>query len=201
MTKIKFCGMRTIEAAYAANEIKPDYVGFVLAPRFWRYISPDEARRIKAVLSPEIKTVGVFVDNPLEEVAELLESGVIDLAQLHGNEDDEFIKSLQTRTGKPIIKAFKIVSPDDVRRAQESPADYVLLDSGTGTGQSFDRSLIGDFAREYFLAGGLDPENVREAIEKCRPYAVDVSSGIETQRIKDKNKMKRFAEAVRAAKI
>lgn len=198
MTKIKFCGMRTLDAIAAANEIKPEYVGFVLAPQFWRHISPDTAKDLKSALNPAIKAVGVFVDNPFEEVSYLLESGVIDLAQLHGSEDDSFIRRLQNQAHKPVIKAFKVETAEDVKRAQESPADFVLLDSGTGTGRSFDWTLIQDFGRDYFLAGGLCPENVREAIEKCRPYAVDVSSGIETDRVKVPAKMHDFANKVRS---
>ena len=198
MTKIKFCGMRTLEAAAVANEIMPDYAGFVLAPQFWRYVSREKLIPISKSLRPEIQKVGVFVDNPFDEVAELLDSGLIDLAQLHGNEDGGYIRRLQDTCGKPIIKAFKIETADDVKRAQDSPADFVLLDSGTGTGRSFDWSLIESFGREFFLAGGLDPENVREAIERCRPYAVDVSSGIETDRVKDPEKMRDFASAVRS---
>lgn len=200
MTKIKFCGMRTLEATAIANEIMPDYVGFVLAPQFWRHITPDTAKELRAALNPDIKTVGVFVDNPFEEIKNLLDSGVIDLAQLHGSEDEDFIRRLQKASQKPIIKAFKIEMAKDIERAQASPADYVLLDSGAGTGESFDWSLIRNFGRDYFLAGGLCPENVREAIEKCRPYAVDVSSGIETDKIKDPAKMRDFAKKVRELK-
>lgn len=201
MTRIKFCGMRRPEDIAAANEIKPEYVGFVLAPQFWRHISRETAKALKTALSPEIQAVGVFVDNPFEEVLSYLQSGIIDIAQLHGHEDDEFIKRIQSESGKKVIKAFKITSAEDLELAYNSPADMVLLDSGTGTGELFDHSLIRDFGREYFLAGGLDPENVGKAVRSLAPYAVDVSSGIETNKIKDKEKMRAFAQAVRGRNI
>lgn len=197
MTRIKFCGMRRPEDITVANEIKPEYVGFVLAPRFWRHISRETTKALKTALSPEIQAVGVFVDNPFEEVLSYLQSGIIDIAQLHGHEDNEFIKRIQSESGKKVIKAFKITSAEDLERAYNSPADMVLLDSGTGTGELFDHSLIRGFGREYFLAGGLDPENVGEAVRSLAPYAVDVSSGIETDKIKNKEKMRAFAQAVR----
>ena len=201
MTKIKFCGMRRPEDIAAANEIKPEYIGFVLAPQFWRHISRETARALKAALSPDIQAVGVFVDNPFEEVLSYLQSDIIDIAQLHGQEDDEFIRRLQSESGKKVIKAFKITSAGDLERACGSPADMVLLDSGTGTGELFDHSLIRGFGRDYFLAGGLDPHNVGAALRNLTPYAVDVSSGIETEKLKDKEKMRAFAQAVRSRSI
>ena len=201
MTKIKFCGMRSLRDIELANELLPDYVGFVLAPRFWRHIDPDSASKMKAALDPKIRAVGVFVDNPFEEVADYLSRGIIDIAQLHGAEDEDFIRRLQKTSGKPVIKAFKIESEEDVKKAQNSPADFVLLDSGTGTGKLFDWSLIENFGREFFLAGGLNPENAAGAIKKCSPYAVDVSSGIETDKVKDPAKMRSFAKAVRGYSI
>lgn len=198
MTKIKFCGLRTLRDVGFANEIRPDYVGFVLAKRFWRHVSYTDVQELKNALRPDISAVGVFVDNPFEEVAELLERGVIDLAQLHGSEDDNFIMRLKDRTGRPVIKAFKIGSEKDIERAVRCPSDYLLLDSGTGTGVSFDWSLIRNLGRDYFLAGGLTPYNVVEAIERLNPFAVDVSSGIESEKIKDLAKMRAFAEAVKS---
>lgn len=199
MTKIKFCGMRRIEDVAAANGIKPEYVGFVLAPQFWRHITRGTAGVLKSALDPEIQAVGVFVDNPFDEVLGYLNDGIIDMAQLHGHESDDFIRRLQAESGKKVIKAFKIQSAEDIERAYRSPADFVLLDSGTGTGELFDHSLIRDFGRNYFLAGGLSPQNAAEAVSSLRPYAVDVSSGIETDKVKDIEKMRAFAHAVRAA--
>ena len=197
MTKIKLCGLsRTCDIA-AANELCPEYIGFVFAPKIKRYVSPEKATELKQLLHPNIKAVGVFVNESLQNVAELLKNGVIDVAQLHGNEDDEYIKELRKLTDKPIIKAFRVERERDIREANESTADYVLLDSGAGTGTVFDWTLIARIERPYFLAGGLDTENVSMAIKKLNPYAVDVSSGIETKGIKDKTKMATFVAAVR----
>ena len=143
----------------------------------------------------------MFVDEDIEKVISLLDEGIIDAAQLHGSEGDEYISVLKKNTGKEIIKAFKIKSEDDIERAEESTADYVLLDSGEGSGKTFDWDLIKEIKREYFLAGGLDTENAEEAVRTLRPYAVDVSSGIETDGIKDKRKMADFVSAVRRADI
>lgn len=197
MTGIKFCGMRSLRDIGYVNLLLPEYVGFVLAPKFWRCISHGTAAELKKALNPEIRAVGVFVDNPFEEVSELLNSGIIDIAQLHGSEDENYIARLRERNGKPVIKAFKIAAKSDIERAENSPADLVLLDAGTGSGVGFDWSLIQGFRRDYFLAGGLTPENVSEAVKMLRPYAVDVSSGIESDKIKDFAKMKAFADAVR----
>lgn len=194
MTKIKFCGLRTENDIMLVNRIRPDFAGFILSRRFWRYAGDFE--KLRPHLDNNIAVVGVFVDNPLEEVAHYLNCGMIDYAQLHGSEDEEYIKSLQKAGGK-VIKAFKITSEDDVKRAFSSPADLVLLDSGTGTGEQFDWQLITNFGRDYFLAGGLTPENAAEAVKKFHPYALDVSSGIETDKVKDEAKMFKFADAVR----
>ena len=197
MTKIKFCGMRRPEDIEAANEILPDFIGFILAPKFWRYIPLDTVKNLASMADPKIKRVGVFVDNPESDVLEALKSGAVDMAQLHGGEDEEYIKKIQRAASKPVIKAFKITCAEDIKKASESPADLILLDAGTGTGERFDWSLIKNIGRDFILAGGLNPENVREAVERFHPYAVDLSSGIETDKVKDPSKMRAVAEAVR----
>ena len=197
MTKIKLCGLTRECDIEAANEQRPDYVGFVFAPKSKRYVSHDIALNLKKLLSPDIKAVGVFVDEKAETVAELLENGIIDRAQLHGTEDEEYIEKLRKLTDRPIIKAFRIEDSSDVAEAVKSTADYILLDSGAGTGSVFDWELIKNIERPYFLAGGLTPENVSEAIEMLHPYAADVSSGIETDGKKDRLKMAKFVAAVR----
>ena len=191
MTKIKFCGMKTLDDIFAANEIFPEYVGFVFAQKSKRYVTPAQAEKFRAALSKKILAVGVFVNEKISTVAELLNNGIIDAAQLHGNEDNAYIKNLRALTVKPIIKAFLI---DAV--SEESLADFILIDSGAGSGKTFDWRQI-NFKREYFLAGGLTPENVGEAIKLLKPFAVDVSSGIETDGRKDFKKMATFAEVVR----
>ena len=193
--KIKLCGLSRAEDIAAANRLLPDYIGFVFAKKSRRYVSPERAAELKALLDPRITAVGVFVNETPENIANLLESGVIDAAQLHGDEDEEYISSLRKLTDKTLIKAFKVNSVQDVIKAESSSADLVLLDSGAGTGSVFDWELIRTVKRRYFLAGGLDSRNVGEAIETLHPWAVDVSSGIETGGIKDEKKMADFISA------
>lgn len=192
MSKIKLCGLTRIEDIEAVNELKPDYIGFVFASKSKRYISPQKAKILKDLLDPSIKAVGVFVNEKPKNIAKLLNENIIDIAQLHGNEVDDFITKLRSLSDKPIIKAFTIKSENDIETAQKSTADYVLLDSGAGTGQAFNWSLIKNIKRDYFLAGGLSPENALDAVKKLHPFALDVSSGIETNGIKDKQKMADF---------
>ena len=228
MTKIKMCGLRNLEDIEAVNEWKPDYVGFVFAPESRRYVTAEQAAELKAHLDPQIQAVGVFVDEAPERVAALLNQGVIELAQLHGSEDEEYLVRLRELTHKPVIQAFRILSREDVVRAMKSSADEILLDSGAGTGSTFnwevlrmesgydraidaekdgekpfstkrnrEKSLYAEETRPYFLAGGLNPQNVAEAIRRLHPYAVDVSSGIETDGSKDREKIAAFVTAVR----
>lgn len=198
MTRIKLCGLSRPCDIEAANELMPDYIGFVFAPKSRRYVPPEEAARLRRQLAPGIRAAGVFVRESPETVAGLLERGIIDIAQLHGGESEEYIKRLRALSDKPIIRAFRIDSPQDAAAAQESTADFVLLDSGSGgTGETFDWGLIRGIRRPYFLAGGLCVENVAAAVGALHPYGVDVSSGIETGGLKDKEKMAAFVRAVR----
>lgn len=202
MTGIKLCGLSKPGDIEVANEIKPEYIGFVFAPKSKRYVSPEKVARLKKMLDADIKAVGVFVNESPETVSALLKADIIDIAQLHGSEDEEYIMRLRALTDKPIIKAFRIKTRQDIADAQKSSADYVLLDSGNGgTGTVFDWELIKNIKRPYFLAGGLGTDNVRSAVEVLRPYAVDVSSGIETEGAKDKTKMAEFVEIVRKVEI
>lgn len=197
-TAVKLCGLSCPEDIAAVNERKPEYIGFVFASKSKRYVTPEKAAELKKLLDLGIKAVGVFVDEEPEKIAELLNRDVIDLAQLHGREDEVYITKLRTLTDKPIIQAFQIQSEEDIKRAQESSADYILLDSGAGTGQTFNWELLKSVKRPYFLAGGLDSSNVGAAVQKLHPYAVDVSSGIETDGKKDRQKMKEFLINVRS---
>ena len=197
MTKIKLCGLSRPCDIGAANELKPDYIGFVFAPKSKRYVTPEKAMELKQMLLPEIQSVGVFVNEKPETVVKLLQDGTIDIAQLHGAEDEEYIIQLRQLTDKPIIKAFRIETASDIEKALQSTADYLLLDSGAGTGTVFDWKQIQNIKRPYFLAGGLDADNAAEAVNTLRPYALDVSSGIETSGLKDKSKMAAFVSAVR----
>lgn len=197
MTKLKLCGLsRPCDINYA-NELKPEYIGFVFAPGSRRFVSPETAAKLKKDLSPEILAVGVFVNETVELVADLLAENVIDLAQLHGNEDEDYLAALRALTDKPIIQAFRPVCAQDMILAEHSNADFILFDSGAGTGKAFDWTLLQHIHRPYFLAGGLDAANAGEAVRKLHPFAVDVSSGIETDGVKDKTKMAAFTAAVR----
>ena len=197
MTRVKMCGLRRAEDIEAANRLMPEYVGFIFAPASRRFVSPEEAAALRQALLPGIRAVGVFVDEDAGSVARLLAEGVIDIAQLHGNEDGAYIARLKSLTGKPVIRAFRIKDAEDLRAAEASAADMVLLDAGAGDGKTFDWSLLSSVSRPYFLAGGLTPENAAEAVKRFRPFAVDVSSGIETDGFKDCNKMRAFMRAVR----
>ncbi len=204
MTRIKFCGMMKPADIIAANALHPDYIGFVFAPGRKRTVSLEEARQMKALLQPDIQAVGVFVNEDVIAVAKLLNEGTIDIAQLHGDEDEDYIRRLRKLTDKPIWKAFclKTENPGEtIRKAENSSADGILLDSGTGSGQTFEWSYIKDIKRPYLLAGGLSPENVTEAVKALHPYGVDVSSGIETEGQKDTDKMAAFAAVLRKEQI
>ncbi len=197
MTSIKLCGLMRAEDIEAVNILKPEYIGFVFAEKSKRCVTPEKAAELKRLLNPEVKAVGVFVDEDIDNVSKLLKNGTIDIAQLHGNEDNSYIEKLKKRINTPVIKAFQIKSGEDIAEAQNSAADYVLLDSGKGSGQIFNWELIKSINRPYFLAGGLDTENIQSAIRSNRPFAVDVSSGIETDGKKDLDKMTAFVNAVR----
>ena len=198
--KIKLCGMfRDCDIDYV-NEAQPDYIGFiVMFPKSQRNIDLETALRLKKRLDPNIKSVAVSVNAPIDKFAEFAQSGVADLLQLHGNEDAEYIAQLRGLTDVPLIKAVKVTSPDDIIRAQELDVDYLLPDSGTGSGLAFDHSLIDRerITKPFFLAGGLTPENVREAALHVKPYGVDMSSGIETDKVKDREKILAAVRAVR----
>ena len=200
-TKIKICGLRRREDILAVNEAKPDYCGFIIEfPSSFRSVTADEVRELVKELDPEIRPVGVFVNAPMELVRTLLDDGTLALAQLHGQEDESYIRELKTYTDKLIIKAFSIKTAKDIEKALQSPADYILLDQGGGgTGKTFDWSLIPEIRREFFLAGGLGTENLRQAIREIRPYAVDLSSSVETEKWKDPEKIRRVVDIVRKA--
>ena len=222
--KLKLCGLSRPQDIEAANALMPDYVGFVFARKSRRYISPETAAALRNLLHPGIQAVGVFTDEKPELVAALVRDHIIDVIQLHGHEDRDYISYLRTLTSAPIIQAVCIRDESDLERAQESSADLILLDSAAGgSGVSFDWSILSRVTRPYFLAGGLTAENVRDALTATLPYAltaaapcalaaaapcapaaavpyaVDVSSGIETDGWKDKIKMEQFVRALRSA--
>lgn len=199
-TRIKLCGLSRVVDIEVANQLLPEYVGFVFAKKSTRYVSSEQAAELKKRLHPEIRSVGVFVNEEAETVADLLAAGVIDIVQLHGREDEAYIEKLRAMTDQPIIQAFSMDGEQAVHRVSRSLADFVLLDAGSGgTGTAFDWDLLSGVKRPYFLAGGLDPLTVGDAVKRWRPYAVDVSSGIETDGVKDAAKMRAFVCAVREA--
>ena len=193
MTKIKLCGMMSLQDAETANDIMPDYVGFVFWSKSRRNIDIETARMLRQTLRSDIMAVGVFVNEEADMIATMYRDGLINMAQLHGNEDEDYIKSLRRMADIPIIKAFRIRSKADLDTAQCSTADYILLDAGMGDGKTFDWEWLKNFDRPYILAGGLSCENAEQAVEKLHPFGVDVSSGIETDGLKDPEKMRRFA--------
>ena len=221
MAQIKLCGLSRPQDIETANRLWVEYIGFVFAKGSRRYVTPERAAELRKELKHGTRAVGVFVDEPAGNVAQLLADGVIDIAQLHGAEDEAYIRRLRELTDRPIIKAFRLGSgaaaqtnaeegktdaegrsselEQTLAAAAQSPADIVLLDSGAGTGMvlNWERLAEYDFPREYILAGGLTPDNVGKAIRMLHPMGVDVSSGIETDGVKDEAKMAAFVDAVR----
>ena len=196
MTKIKFCGLTRAEDIFFVNEILPEFVGFVFYEKSRRYISPENFLELKKNLDKKISAVGVFVDEKIPVVAEIAKN--LDFIQLHGAEDENYILELRNFTDKKIIQAFKIKTAEDLNRAEKNSSDYILLDGGACDGKIFDWQILKNFSRKYFLAGGLNCENISYAIKILQPFAVDVSSGIETNNLKDSVKMKKFVEMVRS---
>lgn len=197
--KIKICGLRTPADVAAVNAALPEYAGFIFVPMRRRYIAPAQAAILCQQLDPRIRPVGVFVDARIEEILEVLTHCSLDMVQLHGAEDDDYIAMLRAAyRDLCIVKAFRVEDADDIRRAEASAADEILLDHGAGgTGERFDWTLLQHCHRRFFLAGGLTPDDVEDAIRVAQPYAVDVSSSLETDGRKDPEKIWRFVSAVR----
>ncbi len=197
-TRVKLCGLSRPKDVAAANDVRPDFVGFVVDfPRSRRSVSSDDLPGLASLVTPGIGRVGVFVDEPPHVVARLFDEGAIDVAQLHGSEDESYLAELRALSDVPVWQAFSVRMPQDVAQAEASVADLVLLDNGQGTGKAFDWSLVRGVHRPFVLAGGLSPANVEEAIVATRPWGVDMSSGVETRGIKDPAKMRAAVEAVR----
>ena len=198
MVKIKICGLTRLEDIDIVNKYKPDYIGFVFADSK-RKVSNKIAKKLKDNLNSNIKSVGVFVNAPKEEILDLFNDGIIEIAQLHGTESEDYIIDLKESTNNElkIINAIEMSGDTDLIKYDSSNADYLLLDSGKGSGKTFDWSLIRkDLKKEFFLAGGLDSDNISEAIEEFDPYAVDLSSSLEVKGFKDKDKIKEIMEII-----
>ena len=198
-TELKFCGMRREADILAANACLPDYIGFVFAAGARRAVTPETARELRAKADPRILAVGVFADQSPAYIAELAAMVPLDVIQLHGSESEVTVEEIRRRTGKPVWRAFQVTAPAVLTAAAATGADGILLDSGKGSGKTFAWEWLRDFSRPYMLAGGLDIENVGEAIKTFSPRGVDVSSALETDGQKDPEKMRAFAEAVRRA--
>ena len=199
MVKIKICGLKRLEDIEIVNKYKPDYIGFVFADSK-RKVSHELAGELKDNLDSEIISVGVFVDAPQDEILELFSEGIIDAAQLHGSENEEYISELKEKANNRlmIINAVEMSEDVDLDCYENTQADFLLLDSGKGSGKTFDWRLIRkNLKKEFFLAGGLDVSNICQAIEEFNPYAVDLSSSLETDGFKDENKIKEIMEAIR----
>ena len=199
MVKIKICGLKRLEDIEIVNKYKPDYMGFVFADTK-RKVSHELARQLKDKLDTDIISVGVFVDASKEEIIELFENGTIEIAQLHGLESEQYIKDLKRMTDNKliIIKAIEMSKDTDLLKYDSSNADYLLLDSGKGSGKTFDWRLIRkDLKKDFFLAGGLNNENIAQAIEEFKPFAVDLSSSLEVNGFKNEDKIKEIMEIVK----
>ena len=199
MAKLKICGLTCEEDLAAVNEVKPDFAGFVIqVPGRRRSLTTEQVKVLVKGLDKDILPVGVFVNAAPELPISLLRDGTLWAAQLHGEEEEDYIEKIQNMTGKPVIKAFSIKTPEDVQRALRSPADYILLDQGAGgTGESFDWTLVPPIRRPFFLAGGIGPGNIRSAIGTLHPWAVDMSSSLETEGKKDPEKLRQIVRMLK----
>ncbi len=202
MTKIKICGIRREQDIGYVNEFLPDYIGFIFAEGKRRTVSPEQAKGLKSRLNPNIQAVGVFLNNDIEMVIQTANEGIVDLIQLHGDEDGQYIAELRNRTVAPIIRAVRVRSAEDILQAEKLDVDYLLLDTYTqgaygGTGKTFDWTMIPKISKPFFLAGGLTIENIKQA-ESFGAYCFDVSSGVETDGVKDKKKIQELIHLVRS---
>lgn len=198
MTIVKICGLRRPEDTKEVNLLKPEMTGFVFYPPSSRFVTKEKAGELKGLLDPSVETVGVFVDEDPRIIADLVDSGIIDAVQLHGSEDDSYIRGLRGMVDVPMIKAF-VLTDDAMQDVESCEADMILLDAGKGSGRTFDWSLAESVGRDYILSGGLNPDNVTDAVIRLHPYGVDVSSGVETDGFKDPDKVSEFILKARSA--
>ena len=210
MPKVKMCGISKVETIPAIIDAKPDYMGLVFAPSK-RQVTVDQAKTLVEELhkqyavrynSKTIKTVGVFVNETIENLLKIAEEVKLDVIQLHGDEDESFIQILKEQSNVEVWKAVQVRSAADAEKWIDSSADMLLFDAyhkdeRGGTGEVFDWSSLDEFERPFMLAGGIDSTNVARAIRTVRPYGLDISSGIETEGVKDNEKMKAFTNTVR----
>ena len=203
--RIKMCGLRRPDEIIYANECLPDYIGFVFAESR-RKVSGGEAKKLEQ-LDPLVKKVGVFVNEPLRSLISISEEAGLDIIQLHGDEDDEYIREVRHKTGKEIWKAVRVRTAKDIQAAQELPADKLLLDSFSeesygGTGKVMDFAVLdqAEIRKPYFIAGGLTVDNLPVILRNTEPYGIDISSGIETGGVKDREKMRKVIQLCKRRK-
>lgn len=204
MTRIKICGLTRKEDILAVNEALPDYIGFVFA-KSRREVKEETAFELKKLLRPEILSVGVFVNEDMNRIKHLCDRGIIDIVQLHGDEKPSYISQLKEYIKNPIIKALRVSKREDFIEASVFPSDYLLFDTYHkdqygGTGERFDWTIVPKLDQAVFIAGGINCDNVLEAINCLKPYCVDVSSAVETDGYKDVAKIHKFIQKVRDAK-
>lgn len=211
MTKVKICGLTRIEDIQCANKIQPDYIGMVFYPKSKRAVTLEQAASLKAALDKSIKAVGVFVNNDIDFIARLAQADIIDVIQLHGDEDEAYIEQLRQQVaplGVPIIKAIRVQSEESLQNLRQYPVDFFLFDTYKpglygGTGERFNLELEQvKIPKPYFIAGGLDAGNVAQVVaENSQAYAVDVSGGVEDADtgLKSAAKMAAFVAEVRRA--
>ena len=209
--KVKMCGISKVETIPAVVEAKPDYMGLVFAPSK-RQVTVEQAKTLVEALHKQckeqndtvsIKTVGVFVNETLDNLVTIANEANLDVVQLHGDEDEAFIQSLKERTNVEVWNAIQIRSAADAEAWIDSSADMLLFDAyhkdeRGGTGDVFDWSCLDTFERPFMLAGGIDSTNVARAIRTVRPYGIDISSGIETNGVKDDEKITAFTKIVKS---
>lgn len=202
MSKIKICGLSRESDILAVNIAKPDFIGFVFAENRKRTVSFETALNLKKKLDKSIKAVGVFLNNDMELIVSLVQSEIIDIVQLHGDETEEYIRTLKKMINVPIIRAVRVKCTEDILKADRLDVDYLLLDTYTkseygGTGKTFDWSMIPKISKPYFLAGGLNIDNISSA-NKIGAYCLDVSSGVETDGRKDEQKIIEIVNRIRS---
>lgn len=202
LTRIKICGIRRIEDSLCLNEFKPDYAGFILSKPFWRYIDLNTLSKINDVLSKQIKRVGVFVNENSDYI--LKYASLLDIIQLHGEETQDLIDKLRERTNCEIWKAVRVKSSYDLNEADKLSVDKLLIDSYTentygGSGKIANWELIKKtkINKPFFLAGGISAENCLNVIETIKPFGLDISSSVETDKFKDRNKIEEIISLIR----
>lgn len=203
--KVKICGITRLTDGLAAAEAGAAAIGLVFYPKSPRYIEPKQAADLIAQLPPLLTVVGLFVNTPTQEINQIADFCRLDAIQLHGDESPEGCRGLNRR----VIKALRIAQPGDLALAAAYPVSALLLDAKVtghygGTGESFDWGMLTEFtpSRPWILAGGLTPENVGDALRRVRPYAVDLSSGVESAPgVKDPAKIRKFFAAMQATLV